>query len=108
MTRKELTKLLEARRDTLATAAIYQHKNMDDLFQEGHDSLVPLVLDLVESLQFYAQGRLHHDTPNVRLEFGCGCCVGNNDNNGDNDYDKDVAGLTAREALEKFYKEVGK
>lgn len=60
------------------------------------------VAKLEAALKFYAQGKLNSndDLPEgTRLEFGCGCCTGTLDAEGLNNYDHDVIGLTAREAL---------
>lgn len=66
---------------------------------------MPRVLDMLEkareALQFYAKGRPDRNAPNTRMEFGCGCCSGITDENGDTEYDSEVIGLTAREALKE-------
>lgn len=51
MTQQELKALLEKRRDEMATVAVANAKNMDDLFQEGADSLIPIILKLAEALE---------------------------------------------------------
>lgn len=52
------------------------------------------------ALEFYANGRDIGDVAGVRKEFGCGCCAGiKGGPDGTDEYDKDVIGLTAREAL---------
>jgi hypothetical protein len=70
------------------------------------EKLVRWALDhAVPALRFYAKADRPRDydyTPGMRLEFGCGCCAGVVNEKGENDFDKDVQGLTAREALEKF------
>lgn len=67
---------------------------------------IPKLFDRIDKLEaalkFYAQGKLNSndDLPEgTRLEFGCGCCAGLINAEGMSDYDSDVIGLTAREAL---------
>lgn len=59
----------------------------------------------IKALEFYSKpnhpGR-SDAFPGERYEYGCGCCAGIADKNGDNDFDANVKGLTAREALEKI------
>lgn len=62
-----------------------------------------LLIRYKDALEFYAKGKgLEHeyDTPDLRREFGCGCCAGTNDSEGMLDFDRAVIGLTAREALD--------
>ena len=54
---------------------------------------------LREAVEFYANPP-EKDAPNVRCEFGCGCCVGITDADGNiQEYNSALQGLTAREAI---------
>ncbi len=58
--------------------------------------------DYREALKFYAESILAHEgKPGDRIEFGCGCCGVINEQD-ENDYDREVIGLTAREVLAKY------
>lgn len=64
------------------------------------------VSGLIKALEFYATlNDRDNNEPFLRREFGCGCCTGTNDVEGDCDYDSNVKGLTAREALTKYREE---
>ncbi len=55
---------------------------------------------LEDALEFYAKGRQNKGDPGSLHEFGCGCCSGRWDKDGDGiDYDSSVIGETARRAL---------
>lgn len=59
----------------------------------------------IKALEYYAKGattREDRDTPFARMEFGCGCCAGVNDDEGICDGNTTIQGLTALEALEKI------
>lgn len=58
---------------------------------------------LENALEYYATGGKDH--PKIR-EFGCGCCAGRVDSEGDVDYDRSAVGDTARTALAEFKKEI--
>ncbi len=56
-------------------------------------------------IQFYATLKdRDRNEPNLRREFGCGCCAGINGptEDSENDFESTVQGLTAREYLEKY------
>lgn len=60
------------------------------------------LLGMQEALEFYATYiKRKYDEPNLRREFGCGCCSGFNNDEGDTELGM-IQGLTARQSLEKF------
>lgn len=66
---------------------------------------------LRETLEFYAAPKSPSKAwpKGTRIEFGCRCCVGIiEQENGSVEYDSDICGLTAREALAKYSEEDGK
>lgn len=114
-----MTPKLQAKRDEQARA---QAKMAEILgytedphavdFADGFDycaaELLPLLEEMREALKFYATLKdRKYDEPGLRREFGCGCCCGVNDAEGDTDYDKTIAGSTAREALAKCAEVMG-
>lgn len=83
----------------------------DELHKHTEDHLMGIIRkyqsDLaiaVEALDFYAKGKTNSNeaTHGERMEFGCGCCAGVYDSENGTDYDGDVIGQTAREALAKI------
>lgn len=60
--------------------------------------LIELVRKKDEALQFYAHPKKDLK-PGDRNEFGCSCCAGTIDSDGICDHNRNIVGLTAREAL---------
>jgi len=77
-------------RDQLKAQAIEREKTNQQLTSEiiqlvdENDKLRERMAKLREGLKFYARlDEQDIDTPNLRREFGCGCCAGTNNSEGD-------------------------
>lgn len=84
-------------------------KQVEEL-REDKNKNYKIILELMDdltvaknALRFYAEGKTNGVVAKVgeRSEFGCGCCSGVGKEDGF-DFDRDVVGLTAREALKKI------
>ncbi len=61
---------------------------------------IAIIEKLKAALEFYSKPILaSKGKPGDRIEFGCGCCAGVINEKEENDYDNNIIGLTAREAL---------
>lgn len=99
--------VLEKRAVRIVWAFEYHMNQWDAEFAKIARNHWDLLLDIIEvqreALEWYASGGKDDDKEQIGYvnEFGCGCCVWRMKAEDDLDYDSDLQGFRAREALEK-------
>lgn len=86
---------------------VYIAKNDQKILQlcDAYEKQTEIIAEAKKALEFYSKpldaGKGH--PKGTHIEFGCQCCSGIiEEDNGIVDHDRDVCGLTAREALQKI------